>query len=254
MRLPGRGPHVCVAAIGGQVGFSIEMKRKVILTCEHASNRVPAEFAKLFRGHGDVLESHRGWDPGSLTLGKIFQRRLEAPLIDTNFTRLLVEPNRSLHHRRLFSEFTAGLDDNAKQKIIARYYLPHRDQVANWISDQVNRGDTVVHLSLHTFTPVLAGQPRNADIGLLYDPGRPAEKRLCAAWRAAIQQTRADLRIRLNYPYLGKADGFTTYLRRVFSNEQYAGIELEVNQQWLKTKTAWRKLANDLADSFYMLT
>lgn len=250
MRLPGRRPHVCIVAIGAQVNTLIEMNRKVILTCEHASNRVPAEFAKLFRGHGDVLESHRGWDPGSLTLGKVFQRRLKTPLFNTNFTRLLVEPNRSLHHRRLFSEFTIGLDDNAKQQIIARYYLPHRDQVANWISEQVSRNVAVVHLSLHTFTPVLAGQTRNADIGLLYDPSRSAEKKLSAAWRAAIQQSRADLRVRLNYPYLGKADGFTTHLRRLFSNEQYAGIELEVNQQWLATNKEWRMLANDLADSF----
>ena len=97
---------------------------------------------------------------------------------------------------------------------------------------------------------MLAGETRNADIGLLYDPGRSVEKRLCAAWRATIKQTRPDLRVRLNYPYLGKADGFTTHLGRVFSVNQYAGIELEVNQRWLESKPAWRKLASDLVSSY----
>ena len=38
------------------------------------------------------------------------------------------------------------------------------------------------------------------------------------------------LRIRRNYPYLGKADGFVTHLRRRFKSEDYIGIELEMNQ------------------------
>jgi predicted N-formylglutamate amidohydrolase len=225
------------------------MNRRVILTCEHAGNRVPAAFAYLFRGRRDVLASHRGWDPGSLELGKIFQRRLQSPLFCTHVTRLLVEPNRSLHHRRLFSEFTVGLDRQSKQQLIARYYLPHRTRVENWISRQLDVGDTVLHLSLHTFTPVLAGETRNADVGLLYDPSRPPEKQFAAAWKAAIHLARSDLRVRLNYPYLGKADGFTTYLRKRFTADRYAGIELEVNQRWLAAAKSWLQLARDLAES-----
>ena len=34
----------------------------------------------------------------------------------------------------------------------------------------------------------------------------------------------------MNYPYLGKADGFTTSLRQEFQ-ERYIGIELELNQK-----------------------
>jgi hypothetical protein len=36
----------------------------------------------------------------------------------------------------------------------------------------------------------------------------------------------------MNYPYLGKADGFTTSLRHQFQ-ERYIGIELELNQKLL---------------------
>ena len=39
-----------------------------------------------------------------------------------------------------------------------------------------------------------------------------------------------ELSVRFNYPYLGKADGFPTYLRKLFP-DNYSGIELEVNQK-----------------------
>ena len=45
------------------------------------------------------------------------------------------------------------------------------------------------------------------------------------------QQT--GLRIRLNYPYLGRADGMTTWLRKQYTQTQYLGIEIELNQAFL---------------------
>ena len=44
----------------------------VVLSCEHGGNIVPDEFSELFRNASDVLESHRGLDPGALELLKIF--------------------------------------------------------------------------------------------------------------------------------------------------------------------------------------
>ena len=227
------------------------MQTQLILTCEHAGNRVPAEYKPLFRGAEEVLASHRGWDPGALPLAKTFQRRLSAPLQYTTTTRLLVEPNRSVGHRSLFSEFTRPLERSDKQKILDRYYHPHRNQIESWIAGRVKKGGRVVHLSLHTFTPQWNGETRNADVGLLYDPGRLWEVDLCDAWHAALKGARPDLRIRRNYPYLGKADGFTTHLRRRFGLS-YAGIELEVNQLWPSKPVAadWKRLRQDLAYSF----
>ena len=37
-------------------------------------------------------------------------------------------------------------------------------------------------------------------------------------------------RVRRNYPYLGKGDGLTTWLRRRFFSSEYAGVEIELNQ------------------------
>jgi predicted N-formylglutamate amidohydrolase len=210
---------------------------------------VPAAYRSLFLDAESVLQSHRGWDPGALALAKTFQRRLSAPLVSTHVTRLLVEPNRSVGHRQLFSEFTAALDEAAKRRILARYYHRHRERVETWIARRVAEGIRVLHLSLHTFTPQLDGQFRKADVGLLYDPQRHWEKTLCHQWRGEIKRLVPDLSVRRNYPYLGAADGFTTHLRRRFPRERYAGIELEVNQRWVAEPAAWQRLRSHLAES-----
>lgn len=223
----------------------------VLITCEHGGNRIPRPYARLFRDARAVLEGHRGYDPGTLQLAKRFADRLCAPLFASTLSRLLVELNRSLRHRALFSEFTAGLDAVAKQRILDRYYVPHRRAVEDWIAESVRGGHRVVHLSVHSFTPVLNGVVRSADVGLLYDPLRARERKLCLAWQRVLRHRRSDVRVRRNYPYLGKSDGFTTCLRRQFSDAQYAGIELEVNQRWLQgPKPAWGRLQSDVIASF----
>ena len=70
---------------------------------------------------------------------------------------------------------------------------------------------------------------RDADVGLLYDPGREWERAICRRWRGVLREVAPDARVRLNYPYRGTADGFPTSLRRRFP-EGYAGIELELNE------------------------
>ena len=89
----------------------------------------------------------------------------------------------------------------------------------------------MIHVASHSFTPELDGAVRNADIGLLYDPARAGEVELCRRWQAQIRALEPSLKVRRNYPYTGKSDGFTAYLRRRFPAEAYIGIELEINQK-----------------------
>jgi predicted N-formylglutamate amidohydrolase len=226
---------------------------RLLFTCEHGGNRLPRSFVQLFRSAQPVLASHRGYDMGALELAKRLARRLSAPLIYSTTSRLLVELNRSLHHRSLFSEFTRPLEKAVQQAILDRHYHPYRSKVAAWIKNAIDEGDSVLHVSVHTFTPELHGVVRSADVGLLYDPARQRERQWVSAWQRALKGLRPNLRVRRNYPYLGKADGFTTYLRRLFADKDYAGIELEVNQLWTQEPPAeWRRLQDDLAASLIL--
>ena len=88
----------------------------------------------------------------------------------------------------------------------------------------------VIHLGIHSFTPILNNVVRNADVGILYDPARPWEAQVATSIIEEIQARAPELRIRRNYPYLGKSDGLTTSLRKKFG-PAYVGIEIEINQK-----------------------
>lgn len=222
----------------------------LVLSCEHGGNRVPARWAACFEGRAAVaaLRSHRGWDPGALGLARVVSRECGAPLEFTTVTRLLVEANRSLHHRALFSEYTKGLDGAAKTRIVRDHYTPYRRRVEALVRERVRAAGAALHVSVHTFTPALNGEVRDVDIGLLYDPRRAAEKRICAEWRRRIIGAAPGLRVRMNRPYKGVADGFVTHLRTAFPAQRYVGVELEVNQRFPLTGGAsWRALRLVLA-------
>jgi len=211
-----------------------EPGEQLLLTCEHAGNRVPARYARFFRGAAAALRTHRGWDIGALALAKHLSRRLDAPLLHTTVTRLLVDLNRSIGNRRtLFSDFVRKLRDDEKRRILERHYLPHRRGVEAAVARPVARGDRVIHVAVHSFTPTLRGVRRNADVGLLYDPARPGELALARRWRAALREVAPELRVRMNYPYRGTSDGIQTELRRRFDARDYVGVEIEVNQEHL---------------------
>jgi len=198
-----------------------------LLTCEHGGYDVPADYAERFRGADAVLRSHRGWDPGALDVFEAIGPRLADAAFSVTITRLLIDTNRSLHHPRVLSEFTRPLSPAARADIVARWWRPWREAVAGTVAGWLDADLSVQHFSVHSFTPVLDGQIRNADIGLLYDPSRPAERELCAGLGARLAAH--GWRVRMNYPYRGVADGHTSALRRRFG-PRYAGIELEFNQ------------------------
>jgi predicted N-formylglutamate amidohydrolase len=202
----------------------------LILTCEHGGHGVPRELQPLFHHRTALLRSHRGWDPGALVMARFLARELNAPLIAATVSRLVVDLNRSPRHRNLFSALTRECPDLERQRILARYYTPYRQQVEMAVTRYAESGKPVLHLSLHSFTPVLNGLRRNANIGILYDPARAREARFARWLRAALLREDPALRVRCNYPYRGTADGFTTWLRRRQLPSLYAGIELEINQ------------------------
>lgn len=216
----------------------------VVVTCEHAGNEVPEEYRDLFTHARGELESHRGHDPGALQVAMLLSSLLSAPLFHTPITRLLIEANRSMDHADLFSRFTRLLPDDEKQRIIEAYYLPYRCAIERTISALIAAGRRVVHVGVHSFTDHWPGQDREFEIGLLFDPGRPWERRLCERWGERMQDMEPDARIRMNEPYLGTDDGLTTALRAKLGQLVYAGVEVELRQGLLATTPgrSWAEL------------
>lgn len=206
----------------------------IIFTCEHAVNRIPSIYQGHFAQYNNLLNSHRGIDYGASTIANYLSEHMGRPLVTAEMSRLLIDCNRSLNHPDCFSEISDKFSDKDKQHIIATYYTPYRQNVERLICKQIQEKGAVIHLSIHSFTPVFKDEIRNADLGLLYDPTRRREKAFSLWWKQALKTQAPHIHVRMNYPYQGTSDGFTTALRKQYSKEQYIGIEVETNQGLLQ--------------------
>lgn len=216
---------------------------QLLITCEHGGNKVPASYRQYFRGHEDLLHTHRGYDAGALVMAQEMATAFNAPLFSSTTSRLLIDLNRSIGHPHLYSEATRIASAEVRREMLEQYYLPYRSQAEAAVAKMLAHGGRVIHIASHSFTPQLEGQVRNADIGLLYDPARRGEAALCGRWAAILKLQEAGFKIRRNYPYTGRSDGFTAYLRRRFAADDYIGVELEINQKHvIAGGRGWRML------------
>jgi predicted N-formylglutamate amidohydrolase len=230
---------------------------KCFLSCEHGGNQVPDQYQALFEGAQTVLDSHRGYDKGALELFEALRLAGVHYNVFSTTTRLLVDLNRSLHRRSLFSEYTRNLSNTEKQLILEHYYYPFRNAFMHEALSVVRQDESVFHVSVHSFTPVLNGEARNADIGLLYNPGHGIEKLIAISWKERLQKLLPRFVIRYNYPYLGKTDGHVASLRKALGN-QYAGIEFELNNKHAGNNEVYNAIAltykEILADDLFVGT
>ncbi|MBP9159405.1 MAG: N-formylglutamate amidohydrolase [Flavobacteriales bacterium] len=214
--------------------------KKLFLSCEHAGNKVPANLRPLFKGADEVLATHRGWDIGALRLFKALVPLADHSAFET-MSRLCIEMNRSIDNPELFSTYSK-VANNEQKAFMLNLYHAYRSHFTTAVKDSIGAGHSVFHISVHSFTPVLNGDVRHVDIGLLYDPACALEHSFCSKWKQELEREFLDLKVRMNEPYKGTDDGFTTALRQEFHGRHsrhasaghgnYAGIEIEVNQHF----------------------
>jgi predicted N-formylglutamate amidohydrolase len=207
---------------------------------------VPKELAPLFEGAAEVLATHRGYDLGAVEVARALGRRLGVTPFMASTTRLVVDLNRSPGNRNLFSAYTRPLTPAQRGEALAKHYWPYRKAVDDCVAAAVAAGDRVLHVSAHSFTPVLRGEVRRCDVGFLYDPRRSGEVSFVEAWYDALGAAAPELVLRRNYPYRGVSDSLVTQLRGRYGSRSYVGMELEVNQKHVGG-AGWRALVSVLA-------
>ena len=225
----------------------------LVITCEHGGNRIPIRYTNLFKANPVLLNTHRGFDPGALSMAKDLAAAFAAPLVASTVSRLLVDLNRSVGHPHLHYELIKNESSGDREIILKQYYQPYRTQAEHLVRQAIADHGQVIQLSSHSFTPELDGKVRNTDIGLLYDPARPGESNLCAHWKAALNACSPELSIRRNYHYEGKGDGLTSWFRHRLPPDAYLGIELEINQKHIfKAGRHWAALRKVIVNSLRM--
>ncbi len=222
----------------------------LVLTCEHASCRVPPEYHNLGLSEAG-LRQHIGWDIGARAVLEALVQRLDAPAVCSGYSRLLIDCNREPHAHDLIVSHSDGtpipgnhhLSAAERHKRITRFYQPYHDAIGVTLR-RLLAGRTAVRpslLSLHSFTPALRGQAERAfDIGILFDRYQDLAADL-GQWLS-----RTGYRVRYNEPYSGY-EGLIFSVRSHARRHRLVYLELEMNNSLLRRSDSIGRMAEAIS-------
>lgn len=160
-----------------------------VIICEHASNFIPAAYGTL--GLEEVeLSRHIAWDPGALPVAGMLAEALDAPLVASTVSRLVIDCNRPLDATDLVPETSEttvipdnrGLDQAARAERVAISHQPFHAALDELVAARLAAGRAAWLVTIHTFTPVYRSVPRPWHVGILHD----ADERLAGPMLAAF--------------------------------------------------------------------
>ena len=223
----------------------------IVMTCEHASERVPDGFAEetgFVWPEADrwLRGTHWAYDLGAEAIAIEHARAVGARLVCARFSRLLVDPNRPTTSDTLFRDVAEGrtitmnraLSARAKEARMGLLYEPFHAAVDRAVAASP-RADIV--FAVHTFTNEYEGQRRSLEVGILFDREDELGARVIAGLRLAGFDVAA------NEPWSGKAG-----LIHVASHhgDRYGkrALELEVRQDLAESPAFRARLVPVLAE------
>lgn len=181
--------------------FNPAGRSELVLLCDHGSNRIPSRLVNLGL-NAELLASHIAWDAGAAELALALSHRLDAILITTNYSRLVIDCNRHLTAEDSIPKVSdhtpipgnENLSEQDRDSRAEQLFQPYHREIRR-ILESRNPCRTRV-LSVHSFTPVLAGIERPWSAGVCYQRSR----HWASKWIAALEARIAD-QIGNNQPY-----------------------------------------------------
>ena len=155
-----------------------------VLTCDHASNRVPHALVKLGLSDAD-LARHIGWDIGAAAVTRGLAPRLDAWAIVQNYSRLVIDCNRppgvpsSIPVRSEYTDIPGNIGISAAdaERRRVEIFVPYHDAIAAHLDARAASGRAALLVTMHSFTPVYESVARRMHAAVLYN----REKRLALA-------------------------------------------------------------------------
>lgn len=167
-----------------------EARSPFLLSCDHASSRIPAALGDLGVAAAD-RDRHVAWDIGALAVARGLSAALDATLVASGYSRLVIDLNRPPQRADRFpvrSEDVAvpgnvALDDAERTRRTAALFEPYHGAIARLLDARAARGQPTLFVAIHSFTPVYAGVARPWEIALLSNRDRRVADCLMRALR-----------------------------------------------------------------------
>jgi len=172
-----------------------------VLVCDHASNRVPRRLGTLGLDAARLAD-HIAWDPGAADVARLLSVHLDAPLVLSGYSRLVIDCNRPLRNAESIAEQSAGVSipgncglwSKEREIRVNALFQPYHGVIGRMLDGRARRPSLL--LSIHSFTPLLNGRTRPWHIGVSY--GR--DRRLAALMLGALGHS-GDFIVGDNKPY-----------------------------------------------------
>ena len=198
-----------------------------LITCDHASNHIPNSVGLGSLGISAAdMSRHIAYDPGAAGLATALSEQLNSPAILSQFSRLVIDPNRGEDDPTLIMQLYDGtiipanrnIDPTETQRRLNNFHRPYHAALAQLAA---SRSDTVI-LAINSFTPCLRGRaPRPWHLGILYG----TDARLSRALLDLLQNE-PDLCTGDNQPYRGQLPNDAIDRHAISANRHNTLIEL----------------------------
>ena len=175
-----------------------------MLVCDHASNRIPSKYGNLGLSQIERV-SHIAWDPGALAVSRALSEKLDAPLVQSTVSRLIIDCNRDLDAPDLIWTMSEATRIAANENVhldertfrINHYHRPYHASIETLLEARRHAGMETILVCMHSFTPVYHGVPRPWPIGLIHG----LDQRYTRALYDALKTDDPDLNVGWNEPY-----------------------------------------------------
>src|SRR5262245_8850226 len=220
----------------------------LLLLCDHASKAVPKALGTLGLT-GEELSRHIGWDIGGLDSALELSEILDAPLLASGYSRLVIDCNRWPGGEGSTPEVSDGTPvpanrDLTQEQTDARAeacFWPYHREVDLQLDRMTSDGRKVALLVMHSFTPQMNGFKRPWHVGVLWNDDARLPEPLLAALRREPELVVGD-----NEPYSARAS-YEYTLNAHARTRALPHCSLEVRQDLIATRDdarAWgRRLA-----------
>lgn len=215
--------------------FNAGASTPVLLICDHATRFIPRALGALGLDEA-VLTRHIAWDIGIAEVTRRLAERLEAPAMMSHFSRLIVDPNRQTDNPTLIPEISDGvivpgnrnLSSEQIELRLDTFFRPYHQAISDQLDAMMAAGPTPVLISMHSFTPVMKGEERPWEIGILWNRDPRLPQPLMARLRAE------GLTVGDNLPYSGADEhGYTQHMHG--DRRGLANVLIEVRQDLIDT-------------------
>lgn len=239
-------PHVCFSK---DFSKSQKFSTDIIFICDHASNFIPKSYNDLGLSKKN-LNTHIAYDIGAKKLTVHLAKTLNQNYFISNFSRLLIDPNRDLKDSSLIlsNSFNINIPGNEKIDIeerkvrIKQFYIPYHKKLFKFVQKKIEKSKSVILISIHTFNKVTPKFNRSVEVGLLWNKNMelllPIQKKLL----------NMKIHVGRNYPYSGFHYNHT--LDKLIENFNLDTISIEIRNDLICSQKGIKKYVHIFENIF----